>query len=97
MELLVITVTVTIKDEKFPEIHPIHRHDVYGITDSDEIAGDMLRAAIANAGFRTSQFDTRIRMKHPTCIYTTKKHIRDIVEEYEWLVERITVNQYEKI
>ena len=94
-EVFVITISVTVSDLKYPEVHPIHRHQVYGVASSEYEAGNILRSAISNSGFKTSHYDTRIRETKPVLIHDQRHHVRDLLEEYEWMVERKEVDFYE--
>lgn len=91
-----ITATVTVTDAQRPEIHPIHRHTVYGIADNTAEAAAMLRSAIGNAGFKTSDFDTRLGRKEMTVLYTKREHIQGLIEEFEWTCQLFEVNKHER-
>ncbi len=90
----VICVTVTVEDLLKPELHPIHRHEVYGVATNQEVAQTILRTAIHRAGFKTTDFDTRLRKQEMSILHTKREYVQGVLEHYEWTVHVMAVDKY---
>lgn len=91
-----VSSTITITDTRNPEIAPIHRHTMVGIASSTSQGEAMLRAAIGNAGFKTSDYSTRLGTSEMKVIYTKREHTQGLVEDFEWTCQLFEVDKHDR-
>ncbi len=90
----VITLGISIQDTRNPEVHPIHRHEVYGVATTSEVAEQLVRESIGRTGLRKTNYDTRLGISEFKVWHGRREHTPGIVEEFEWIARLVEVDTY---